>query len=220
MSTRSLVLAKQARRFNRAAMSRMDRRPGGGPHPGGHLPACLFPTDAARTPDPAACLPGLPTGTAVIVRARTRAERRALLIRLLPVARQLRLPLLVAEDWRLALRFRIGLHLPEALLHQSKTRVLLQRLGPRLTWITASGHGRKAIRTANALPRLDALLLSPVFPTASHPNAAFLGPRGLHRLATISRHPVYALGGVEAHTAPALTACGIAGVAAIGGLLE
>jgi thiamine monophosphate synthase len=59
-------------------------------------------------------------------------------------------------------------------------------------------------------------LLSPIFPTASHPQAR---PLGLETLAdavkTAGRVPVYALGGVDRENAKACIEAGAAGVAGI-----
>jgi thiamine-phosphate pyrophosphorylase len=49
--------------------------------------------------------------------------------------------------------------------------------------------------------RADALLLSPVFPTRSHPGAKTLGPVRFRLLAAQSRKPVIALGGMNLRTA-------------------
>jgi thiamine-phosphate pyrophosphorylase len=50
----------------------------------------------------------------------------------------------------------------------------------------------------------DAALLSPVFPTRTHPGGAVLGPVRFRLLARHSRLPVIALGGMTAHRARAL----------------
>lgn len=47
----------------------------------------------------------------------------------------------------------------------------------------------------------DAALLSPVFPTRTHPGGAVLGPERFGLLARQSRLPVIALGGMTAHRA-------------------
>lgn len=52
--------------------------------------------------------------------------------------------------------------------------------------------------------RADAVLLSPVFPTRSHPGAASLGRVRFHLLAARSGVPVIALGGMTVHRARTL----------------
>ena len=65
---------------------------------------------------------------------------------------------------------------------------------------------------------LDALLLSPVFATASHPGAPVLGPVRGAMIAAASRVPVYALGGIGPHNAARLPRA-FSGIAAITSLL-
>ncbi|KHK92711.1 thiamine monophosphate synthase [Novosphingobium malaysiense] len=65
--------------------------------------------------------------------------------------------------------------------------------------------------------RADAVLISPVFPTRSHPGAPALGPVRFRLLAGRSRVPVIALGGMTAHRAHAM---GVSKWAAIQGLGE
>ena len=64
----------------------------------------------------------------------------------------------------------------------------------------------------------DAVILSPVFPTASHPGAAALGPLRFAALAHASSRPVIALGGMTEERFLRLTAFGAYGWAAIDGL--
>lgn len=73
-------------------------------------------------------------------------------------------------------------------------------------------RGGRALRlaTAHSLRELrqvrcaDAVLLSPVFPTRSHPGAAGLGAARFRLLAARSPVPVIALGGMDSHRAAAL----------------
>jgi thiamine-phosphate pyrophosphorylase len=67
----------------------------------------------------------------------------------------------------------------------------------------ASAHDLAELGVAARLGA-DAVLLSPVFPTRSHPGAAGLGPVRFLLLARRSRLPVIALGGMTARRARAL----------------
>ena len=68
---------------------------------------------------------------------------------------------------------------------------------------TAPAHDLAEIRAAEAAgARL--IFLSPVFPTRSHPGAPVLGPEGFTALASQSRLPVVALGGMNAGRATLL----------------
>ena len=64
----------------------------------------------------------------------------------------------------------------------------------------ATAHSAREIARAN-LARADAVLLSPVFPTRSHPGGITLGPVRFRLLARLSRAPVIALGGMDVRTA-------------------
>jgi len=60
--------------------------------------------------------------------------------------------------------------------------------------------------------RADAVLLSPVFATRSHPAGPVLGPMRFRLLAARATRPVIALGGMDAHRAVGLGAASWAGI--------
>ncbi len=64
----------------------------------------------------------------------------------------------------------------------------------------ATAHDLAEIGLANRV-RADAVLLSPAFPTRSHPGATALGPLRFRLLASHARMPVIALGGMNRDTA-------------------
>jgi thiamine-phosphate pyrophosphorylase len=64
----------------------------------------------------------------------------------------------------------------------------------------ATAHSLRDIGLAN-LARADAVLLSPVFATRSHPGAPTLGPLRFRQLAAHAKMPVIALGGMTGRTA-------------------
>lgn len=150
----------------------------------------------------------LPAGALVVVRARDSEKRAVLAERLAGIA-----PLLIAGDAALAVRVRAaGLHLPEA------------RMGEAVAWrarhpgwiITAAAHSLGAVLRARAV---DAVFLSPIFATASHPGAAALSPVRAAFIAAAAPVPVYGLGGITARNAKRL-APSFSGIAAIGSLLD
>lgn len=199
------TLAERSRRLNAAARLWTGA--------GCALPPVILLTDQYRLPDPSATLARLPRGSAVIVRHTDPVARRALARKLRPLCRRRRLKLLIANDWRLAAAVRAdGVHLAEA---------AVPRAG-RATWpagwlVTAAAHSRAAlVRAARA--GADLVLLSPVFPTASHPDARTLGPCRFAALAGDAPLPVYALGGVNTSNLRRLA--GASGVAAISALAE
>lgn len=177
-------------------------------------------TDERRLPDPLAVLDDLPPGAAVILRHYRAAasERDALAHRLAAACRRRGLRLLIAGDARLAVEVRAdGLHLPEAMLRSAP--LTWRRCRQRSWVVTAAAHSSAAIRRA-ASAGVDAVLLSPVFASRSHPGAPTLGPLRFVALVANSPVPIYALGGVDSHTIRRLTGSGAVGIAGIGGFAE
>lgn len=184
----------------------------------GRMPALILVTDETRLPDPLPAMERLPPGAGVLLRHYGAADRALLARRLAATARRKRLVLLVAgAQWRLAAAAgAAGIHLPEAVARRlvDPGLRLWQRRGALLS---VACHGPAALARAAALGA-DAALLSPVFPTASHPGAATLGATRFALWAARARLPVLALGGVNRTTARALRHA--AGVAAIDGLTK
>jgi thiamine-phosphate pyrophosphorylase len=178
-------------------------------------------SDPVRLPDPRVAAALLPPGGAAVL---ARGLAPAVLAGLATLARRRRLVLVIAGDGRLALRHRAGLHLAD---RPGGTRHLLPFLRARRgggrhrrRWpmpLSVAAHGRAGIARARRLGA-DAVLLSPVFPTASHPGAPALGP---WRWAALARRAgvaaVVALGGMDGRNARRLPRWA-GGVAAIGAL--
>lgn len=178
------------------------------------LPLFAFMTDAGRTPDPAKALRRLAPGTVVIFRHYDAPDRAALGRRLATLARRLGLIFVVAADRRLAHRLRAdGLHLPDGMVRRR------HRFAPKGDpWpVSAAAHDGPGLRRA-VRAGVDLILLSPVFPTASHPGRPALGVRRLAALCRGTAVPVLALGGVTPTTLRRVRAAGAAGVAGIGAL--
>jgi thiamine monophosphate synthase len=173
---------------------------------GSPLPPLILLTDDARLSDPVAAAKALPRGSLVIVRSRDQTRRKALAHALREVARTGGLFLSVAGDVALAKAVGAdGVHLPEARIGEAA--------GLSGFLVTAAAHSLAAIRRASAV---DALILSPVFPTLSHPERPALGAVRANQIAAQAPLPVYALGGVTAENAALLR--GFWGIAAIGAL--
>ncbi|WP_439817337.1 thiamine phosphate synthase [Zavarzinia sp. CC-PAN008] len=176
------------------------------------VPPLVLVTDARRLPDPLRAIARLPRGSAVLVRDYDAPQRAALARHLARAGRARGLIVLVAGDRRLARDVGAdGVHLPEFQVGR-RTGTGRWRSG---TLLTAAAHSAAALARAR-VRGVDAVLLSPVFPTASHPGAPALG---LHRFRALVRSaglPVIALGGVEAATARAALRAGAAGLAGIG----
>ena len=185
-----------------------------GPAAGGALPRAIAMTDVDRAPDPARLLRGLPGGGMLILRDRN-PDRLAEAARAwVPAAHRAGHKVLIAGDARLALATGAdGVHLAEAELRR-RPHVNWVRLKPG--WIvTASAHGAGAVGVA-AGAGADAALLSPVFPTESHPDAPALGALRFAALAGPTPIAVFALGGVTRAMLRRLRGAGCAGIAGIG----
>jgi len=168
-------------------------------------------TDDERLPDPISAAKHLPKGSMVIVRSRDPAKRAQWTRALMALARSRGLLVLIANDAALASRCGAdGLHLSEA-----TAREALRWRAVRPNWfISAAAH---SLRAAILAKFVDAIVLSPVFETRSHPGRRAMTPVRGNRIARDVATPVYALGGVSARNAALL--CGFAGIAAIGALV-
>jgi thiamine-phosphate pyrophosphorylase len=178
------------------------------------LPPAILMTDSVRLPDPEPWIARLPRGAAVILRHYEAANRISLARRLAVACHQCQVRLLVAGDARIASASGAdGLHLPEAMVTRESRN---WRRWRRPDWlITAAAHSPRAIRRA-AEAGVDAVLLSPVFATKSHPLSPTLGPLRFAALVAASPLPVYALGGVTKVTLARLAGSGACGFAGIG----
>ena len=164
-----------------------------------------------RTPDPEAVARRLPRGAGIVYRhfgapdAETRARR------LLRIARERGLKLLIGQDAALARRIGAhGVHLPERLAHRAGA---LRRANPG--WIvTSAAHSLAAARTSSA----DAVVVSVVFASRSASARPALGPIRLAARVRAGGRPAYALGGVNKKTARRLIDAGLIGLAGVEGV--
>ncbi len=197
------TLTKHARHLNSAC-----GRPG--------LPSLIVMTDPARLADPVGAVAMLPRGSCIILRHYGEPGRADLARTLQRACRERHVSLLIGQDAGLARCVGAdGVHLPEHMVpRQGRWR------RPNPAWfVTAAAHSESAVMRAQRAG-VDAAILSPVFPTKSHPGAACLGPVRFAALAHAAALPVYALGGVNGASAQRLNGSGAAGIAAIGALAQ
>ena len=164
-----------------------------------HVPRCWLMCDARLGDAIPAIVAAMPPRSAVVVRPYAmRVEGRAESIRAIRrVARAKRHLVLVAGDG------------PDAGFdgrHGSNRRTK--------GFLSLPVHDRRELAKANRLGA-DAVLISPVWPTRSHPDGKALGKRGFARLAAASLPKVIALGGVTARQFARLRIHGAARWAAI-----
>jgi thiamine-phosphate pyrophosphorylase len=174
----------------------------------------LFFTEPARTPIPERIVARLPRGSAVVFRAFGAPDALARGKRIGAAARGRGVVLMVGLDGALAARLGAdGVHLPERLAGKAG----LVRALRRRFLVTAAAHDLPAALRARRAG-VDAIVVSPVFPSRSPSAGRAIGVRGFCGLARAARMPAYALGGVNARTARRLAGSGAAGLAAIEGL--
>lgn len=175
------------------------------------LPQLLFFTDPARVADPEAVAQRLPAGSAIVFRAFGAPDAVEQGRRLREIATARGLMLLVGAHVGLAEGVGAdGVHLPERM---ATSIPRLRAEHPRYL-ITAAAHDLTALQTAER-SGADAAVVSPVFPSNSPSAGEPLGVEGLTRLIAATALPVYALGGVRAHTVASLTGSGVVGIAAV-----
>lgn len=196
------VLWRAARKLKRCRRSRKA------------LPPLLFFTDPVRTPVPEQVVARLPRGAGIVFRAFGAPDALAQARRLAALARTRGVSFLVGADVALAIVTRAdGVHLPERLAHHAgRNRRLRRRF-----LVTAAAHGLAAAQRARRAG-VDAIVLSPVFPSASPSAGRPLGVRRFAAMVRAADAPCYALGGVNRRTVRGLSGSGAIGVAAVGAL--
>jgi thiamine-phosphate pyrophosphorylase len=167
-------------------------------------------TDSRRLPDPRPAAARLPKGLAgVVLRHDGDPQREALGRELARICRARRLALVVAGDVRLARSLRAGVHL--------RAGRWPGPLRAERGMVTSSAHNAvELVRARRAGAEL--VFLSPVFATASHPEARALGPLRWERLARCAGLAVAALGGIDAGSVRRLSARHCRAIGAIGAL--
>jgi len=189
-------------------------------HAWSHLPPLICLTDATRFPDPLPIVTRLPRKSLVVFRHYQTAGRRELAHRLAAFCRSRGLRFLIAGDAALAVETHAdGLHLPEWLARGPISRGWAWRARKPGWLLTAAAHCETSLTRA-ARAGADAVLLAPVFPTASHPGAKGLGVFRFAALAHRTDVPVYGLGGINIGTIRRLRGAGAAGVAVVSALAE
>ncbi|MEL6360430.1 MAG: thiamine phosphate synthase [Pseudomonadota bacterium] len=176
--------------------------------------ACF--SDEARLPNPAALIRALVPGTAFIFRHYHYPGRRGLARHCRELALQSGVVFILAGDEALARSLNAdGLHLPAWQAASPDAKTL------RTRWrgiITTACHTAGEGDAANVIGA-DAIFVSPVFDTASHPGVRALGTEELKGLAD-NDVPALALGGISAANAALLHKTNVVGFGAIGAFTD
>jgi thiamine-phosphate pyrophosphorylase len=153
----------------------------------------------------------LPWGSVIVLRhyGLSQRDRRHLFIRLRERGRSRHLKILVAGDPALARSWDADGH------HGRAPAGLRQR-----DWLhSAPVHNMRELRDAER-SGADVLMISPLFPTRSHPGSASLGVGRFAALVRAATVPVLALGGIHPRHAHLVRQLGAQGFAAIDGLVD
>lgn len=129
--------------------------------------------------------------------------------KLLPIVHQQGGKLLLNGSSEWAIRWGMdGVQLDSKRLRATEVR-------PDIEWVFASCHTREDLQHAQRVA--DVAMLSPVLPTATHPDAVPLGWGEFQRMVESTAVPVYALGGMSPEHLNEAIKHGAQGVAAIRG---
>tara|TARA_B100001564_G_C20581102_1_gene643173 strand:- start:408 stop:974 length:567 start_codon:yes stop_codon:yes gene_type:complete len=177
------------------------------------LPELIFITNRHVIDDPITVIQNTPYPILVIIRDYDHPQRPKYAASIAAACINRQYPFLIAGDEALALQLSAhGIHAHQ---HMQNNHTIAQLRDKHPQWIiTASCHHDSDINAINKLP-VDAILLSPLFSTKSHPKTPPLGIDKFNRLSQQIQHPVYALGGIDtAKNQPLnqLHASGIAGI--------
>ncbi|MEM1036659.1 MAG: thiamine phosphate synthase [Pseudomonadota bacterium] len=177
-----------------------------------HLPPFLFLTDPVRTPTPEAEMMTLPPECGIVFRHFGDEAEIDFIHEFSTILHREGRIFLIAADPELALETgATGVHWPEKRL--KKTR----HWRGKFQLQTASAHSARALRAA-AKAEMDAVLLSPIFPSNSPSAGRLLSPARFRSLAESADLPIYGLGGLNMRNFNRITSS--AGIAAIDGFGE
>ena len=185
-------------------------------------PACrlaplVLMSDRGRTPDIVDLARRMPPGSAVVYRERPGRHDPEVAASLRAVTHARGVQLLIGADADLAARVGAdGVHLPRG----ARQAAALRREHPDWIISQAAPKGGVAPKDGPEMDTraLDAVMVSSVFGSNSPSAGTPLGVGAFKGRVAASPVPVFALGGVAAETAPALTGTGASGLAAIDGL--
>lgn len=168
-----------------------------------------------RTPQITKLASALPPHSALIYRHFGHTDRQEMAHNLRRICFERGAQFLIGQDTKLAIECGAdGVHFTQNNMGDAK--IWRSRIP---NWILcAAAHDLGSIQKANGL-RLDALILSALFPSDSPSAKGHLGIAGFNHLARHSVHPVMALGGIKTSLAPELNNCKAAGLAGVSGLI-
>jgi len=157
----------------------------------------------------------IPKESAFLLRSYKTAGRKKIAKQLLEFCKMKKLKLLIASDIKLAEDINAhGVHFPEYMIKKNKINwgVVKKNKLEKKWIITIAAHNLQILKKAEFFD-IDAALLSPVFPSESHPNSKNLGINKFAEIAKKTKLPIYALGGINIKNIKSLLETDIIGYA-------
>lgn len=145
----------------------------------------------------------------------SRAKYRRIAERLTGLLQQFKAQLILNTAPEMLVDFpHAGLHLSSQMLVE-----LTERPCDLSRPLTSVCHNHSELQKAHAI-NVDAVLVSPIRSTASHPQATPIGWQECANLSALARVPVFGLGGLTSADLPTAVASGCYGIAAIRGFWD
>ncbi|PPR37969.1 MAG: Thiamine-phosphate synthase [Alphaproteobacteria bacterium MarineAlpha6_Bin4] len=157
----------------------------------------------------------IPKKSALLLRSYNSKDRNKIAKQLLKFCKMKKIKLLIGSDIKLAEKINAdGIHFPEYMLNKNIiNKIAIKKIKSRKNKIiTSAAHSLKSIKKAECFG-IDAALLSPIFPSKSHPKVKNLGLKKLNKILQKIELPIYALGGINLKNVKSLSKTGIIGYA-------
>ena len=141
----------------------------------------------------------IPKKSAFLLRSYETKKRKKIAKQLLNFCKMKKIKLLIGSDIKLAEDINAdGIHFPEYMVKKNKINwTYIKNVKSNKKWIiTTAAHNIQSLKKAEEL-NIDAALLSPVFPSKSHPNNKSLGLNKFLKIVKKTKLPIYALGGIN-----------------------
>ena len=141
----------------------------------------------------------IPKKSAFLLRSYETKKRKKIAKQLLNFCKMKKIKLLIGSDIKLAEDINAdGIHFPEYMVKKNKINwTYIKNVKSNKKWIiTTAVHNIQSLKKAEEL-NIDAALLSPVFPSKSHPNNKSLGLNKFLKIVKKTKLPIYALGGIN-----------------------
>lgn len=177
------------------------------------LPEIFIFTDDSKLSDPITLAKLIPKKWGMVIRNYHNHNRIQLIKDTAKICKKRRIFFMVAGNWRLAIKIRAsGIHMPVKLIKKETISTIIKKCN-NFT-LSISAHNQAELRYARLIG-VDAVFLSPVKKSSSHP---LLKPIGFLPFSSLARNQglnVYALGGLnlrDKKRSQDLGAKGIAGI--------